>query len=166
VTRARAGVALALAHAAIVAGLGLKLLVDRARLPHGWARTQPFDPSTPLRGRYVRLGIEVPLTSADTNPGETVDREVRLAVRNDRLVADPTDSSGKIRIQFRRQDDRWTARLTEPIAFFIPENVPDPSRRPAGEELWAEVTVPRVGPPRPIRLGVLRGGQVILLPLR
>lgn len=43
------------------------------------------------------------------------------------------------------------------VPFFIPEHVPDPSLRPAGETLWAEVTLPRRGPPRPIRLGIKRG---------
>ncbi|MBA2458197.1 MAG: hypothetical protein H0V43_04470 [Gemmatimonadales bacterium] len=46
--------------------------------------------------------------------------------------------------------------LVEPVAFFIPEHIPDPSVRPAGEEQWAEVTIPRRGPPRPIRLAVGR----------
>jgi hypothetical protein len=49
------------------------------------------------------------------------------------------------------------------IAFFIPEHAADPSFRPAGEELWAEVTLPRSGPPRPIRLGVKKNG--VLTPL-
>ena len=44
--------------------------------------------------------------------------------------------------------------LDEPVAFFIPEHVPDPSRRPPGEQLWVEATVPKKGAPRPIRLGV------------
>jgi hypothetical protein len=46
------------------------------------------------------------------------------------------------------------------IAYFIPEHAKDPSIRPAGEELWAEVTIPSSGPPRPIRLGVRRGGEL------
>jgi hypothetical protein len=53
--------------------------------------------------------------------------------------------------------------FTEPVAFFIPEHAADPSRRPADEELWAEVTVPRKGPARPIRLGVKKNG--VLTPL-
>jgi hypothetical protein len=53
---------------------------------------------------------------------------------------------------------------TEPIAFFIPEHVPDPSIRAAGEELWAEVTLPRKGAPRPIRLAVKKDG--VLTPLQ
>lgn len=61
----------------------------------------------------------------------------------------------RLRIEGRPLDDQ--------IAFFIPEHVPDPSIREAGEELWAEVTLPRRGPPRPIRLGVKKNG--VLTPL-
>ncbi len=52
----------------------------------------------------------------------------------------------------------------EPVAFFIPEHVPDPSRRPVGEELWVEVSIPKSGPPRPIRLGVKKDGVLTPLP--
>jgi hypothetical protein len=53
--------------------------------------------------------------------------------------------------------------LDQPLAYFIPEHVPDPSIRDPGEELWVEVTLPRRGAPRPIRLGVKRDG--VLTPL-
>ena len=59
--------------------------------------------------------------------------------------------------------DQWVVRLREPLAYFIPEHVPDPSARPVGEELWVEVTLPRKGPLRPIRLGVKKNG--VLTPL-
>ena len=50
------------------------------------------------------------------------------------------------------------------LAYFIPEHVPDPSRRAPGEELWVEVTLPRRGPPRPIRLAVKKPGGFTVLP--
>jgi len=56
--------------------------------------------------------------------------------------------------------------LSEPVAFFIPAHVVDPSRRPPGEELWVEVSVPKEGPPRPVRLGVKKDGVITPLPLR
>ena len=165
-TRQTAGLWLAAAHVALVGSLGLKLLADRARLPHGWARTQPFDPSTPLRGRYVRLGLEIPLASLDSARGAYAESGLRLEVRADRLVGTIDDSLSSPRFQLRRDGTRWSARLSQPVAFFIPEHAPDPSIRPAGEELWAEVTVPRRGPPRPIRLGVMRNGHLTPLELR
>jgi len=56
------------------------------------------------------------------------------------------------------------AVLAEPVAFFIPEHIPDPSRHQQGEELWAEVTIPKKSLPRPIRLGVKKG-NVPIVPL-
>ncbi len=53
----------------------------------------------------------------------------------------------------------------EPLAYFIPEHVPDPSIRQKGEELWVEVTLPAKGPPRPIRLGVKKSGVITPLAL-
>jgi hypothetical protein len=61
------------------------------------------------------------------------------------------------------RDGRRIATLDQPLAFFIPEHVPDPSVRAPGEELWVEVTLPKQGAPRPIRLAVKKGG--VLTPL-
>ena len=52
------------------------------------------------------------------------------------------------------------------VAFFIPEHVRDPSVRPPGEELWVELTLPAHSWPRPIRLGVMRRGELTPLELR
>jgi len=116
------GLLLAALHVALVLTLGAKLLIDRARFPRVWVQAAPYDPSLPIRGRYVRLRI-VEGTQA-----------------------------GAVRVD-----------TSEPVVFFIPENVPDPSRRPPGEQLWVEVTAPKKGPPRPIRLGVKKDG--VLTPL-
>ena len=40
---------------------------------------------------------------------------------------------------------RLEGHSREPVAFFIPEHVPYPSRRSPGEELWIEVSVQRKG---------------------
>jgi hypothetical protein len=49
------------------------------------------------------------------------------------------------------------------VVFFLPEHPAEletiRSRR-NGPELWAEVTIPRKGPPRPIRLGIKNDGQI------
>ena len=57
-------------------------------------------------------------------------------------------------------------RLSDPLAYFIPEHVQDPSVRPADEKLWVEVTVPPKGPPRPIQLGVKKDGTLTPLQVR
>jgi hypothetical protein len=160
-----AGVMLALVQVLLVSGVGLKYAADRARLPSGWARTVPYDPSLPIRGRYVRLRLEVPLTRPRAGPESAPFTRVRLVPANDRVEAVP-DSSAGLEAAIDTVDGSLVARLNEPIAFFIPEHVPDPSIRPRGEELWALVTLPETGPPRPIRLGVLRGGALETLELR
>jgi hypothetical protein len=51
------------------------------------------------------------------------------------------------------------AVLGTPVLYFIPEHAKDPSTgRASGEELWAEVTVPKAGPPRPIQLALKKNG--------
>ena len=91
-----AGITLAIVHVALVGMLGLKLLVDRARLPRAWARTLPYDPSLPIRGRYVRLRLEVPL---DSVPGPTRAWDhirVRLEARDDRLRGAPDTNAERL----------------------------------------------------------------------
>jgi hypothetical protein len=160
----RAGMVLALVHVLLVGTLGLKLLADRARLPRAWARTVPFDPDLPIRGRYVRLRLEVPLDPPDSvRPGEY--RRIQLRTERDRLLA-RLDDAGPVGVRIDSAAGAMVAELDQPVAFFIPEHIPDPSIRPTGEELWAEVTVPRRGPPRPIRLGVRRDGALTPLEIR
>jgi hypothetical protein len=165
-TRRQAGLVVAVVHAALVCSLGLKLLADRGRLPRAWAQTAPYDPSTPLRGRYVRLALQIPLTSAPPDIGGYRVSGVRLRAVDGRVVGEADDSVRSPRVQLRDEGGVRSSRLEEPVAFFIPEHVPDPSRRPKDEELWVEVTLPHTGPPRPIRLGVIRDGRLTPLELR
>jgi hypothetical protein len=142
----------------LLMGLVGQLMLDRARLPRGWAKSEPVDPDLPIRGRYVSLQLVVPaenLPAADSGV-------VRLQVRGDRLVATAA-AAGQGQSQqarIRRQADGTVAVLRQTLAFFLPERVADPSSRPAGEELWVEVTLPGAGAPRPIRLGVWRDGRL------
>ena len=89
---------------------------------------------------------------------------VTLLVRNGQLVAVPDLDEerpfGASGVYLWDTDPEPT--LSPPVLFFIPEHVPDPSQRKPGEELWAEVTVPPKGPPRPLRLGVRRGSGPIV----
>jgi hypothetical protein len=164
--RRRVGLALGLVQVVFLGTVGLKLLADRATLPKGWALTAPYDPSTPFRGRYVRLALEIPLDPPDTGSTESRLSGVLLRAVDGRIVGRLDDSVGSPLVQLRTEAGRRTSRLQTPVAFFIPEHVADPSRRPAGEELWAEVTLPGSGPPRPIRLGVMKNGRLEPLDLR
>lgn len=137
--------------------VGGKFLYDRLTLPRAWARTAPVDPSAPIRGRYVRISVEVePQQPLPIDSGY-----VALSASAGRLVAAPAREGLRV---IHGRDDRWV--LAEPLAFFIPEKVADPSVRAQGEELWVEVSVPEKGPPRPLRLGVKRGGTLAPLELK
>jgi hypothetical protein len=174
---ARKGIVLALVHIALIGTLGAKLMIDRSRYPRVWAKSVPFDPDLPIRGRYVRLRLEAKADAPFTAKEEEkhlyrdspagfgrIYRNADLMVRDGALIAVPNDE-GQTAVQaIIGQEDR--AQLTVPVAFFIPEHVPDPSMRPAGEELWVEVTVPAKGPPRPIQLGVKKDGTIVPLGLR
>jgi hypothetical protein len=88
---------------------------------------------------------------------------VALAAEDGRLVVRPPpdgSASAHYLLSLERGAESLHV-LAMPVAFFIPEHVADPSVRPAGETLWVEVTVPKRGPPRPIRLGVRKAGGAI-----
>ena len=164
-TARRAGLLLALLQAGLLISLGGVYLLERARLPRGWARVAPVDPDLPIRGRYVSLQLLIP--APELEPGDPAHspwanrQQVRLIARNGRLEARASQpgsgwpSPERVHpAAIERIDGIVMAQLSEPLAFFIPSDGPDPSQRPANEQLWVEVTVPAEGPPRPIRLGV------------
>ena len=164
------GLLLGAIQLALVVSLGGKLLYDRATRPRVWVRTAPVDPNLPIRGRYVALRLEVPAPglSSSINKQNLGLVGVHLQLEGRQLVAVPSDAGDALWTWLRREGDAVVATVGElgELAFFIPEHVPDPSRRLAGEELWVEVTLPKKGPPRPIRLGVKKGGEITPLALR
>lgn len=150
------GLIVAAAQVALAASVGAKFLVDRANYPSVWVETAPYDPDLPIRGRYVSVAVLVDVKRTAVPEADTDDAEIfqaRLEVQGDRLVAIEDGQA----LHWVTQRTCGTAKcwqLTDPLAYFIPEHGEDPSRRPAGETLWVEVTVPPTGAPRPIRLGV------------
>ena len=168
------GMIIALLHVMIVSSLACKLLYDRANRPRVWALAAPYDPDLPIRGRYVRIQLEVeprdikePAKTGRWSPSQPA----VLRAEGGKLVAAPHSDttrydSDAARVQFVERQNRKLVVLEQPVAFFIPEHVPDPSRRAEGEQLWVEVTLPRKGPPRPIQLGVKKGdGPIVPLGL-
>jgi hypothetical protein len=159
-TNLQKGLILAGAQLALVATLAAKYAMDRARLPRVWVQTVAYDPSLPIRGRYVRFRLLVSPEGAYEGPqilrGEM--RDVTLNVRDGHLVANLADHSTGLHVsRWTINQGREVTALMEPVAFFLPEHAVDPSFRRAGEELWVEVTVPKTGPPRPIQLAIKRG---------
>jgi hypothetical protein len=169
------GVVIAVVHVGLVASLGAKLLYDRATRPRVWALAAPYDPNLPIRGRYVSLQLVVEprkIQEPGPGPGRPPLQSVVLRVENGRLVAEANPQErgygpSDVHVRLLQRHGQELAVLHQRVAFFIGEHVPDPSRRPADEELWVEVTVPKKGPPRPIRLGVKKGdGPIVPLELR
>jgi len=156
------GLIVAAVQAALVASLGAKFLVDRATLPRVWARAAPVDPNLPIRGRYVSLRVEAdPSGEMRSSGSQTVG--VALTVKDGKLGVVPDTGSTKLFARLEARANVPVAVLLQPLAYFIPEHARDPSIARPGEELWVEITVPRAGAPRPIRLGVRKDG--VLTPL-
>jgi hypothetical protein len=155
------GLIVGMAQLVLVAGVGGKFFYDRAHYPRVWAETAPYDPDLPIRGRYVNIALLVETARAPLPKEEEITQVFmgRLEVANGRLYA-VEDENGRHWIASRRCGEAQCWQLMDSLAFFIPESVEDPSRRPAGESLWVEVTVPPTGAPRPIRLGVKKGDQL------
>jgi hypothetical protein len=162
------GLVIAVIQVCLVASLGAKLIYDRSTLPRVWVHAAPYDPDLPIRGRYVSLRVIVEphgIQETKTGPEWQPPQAVVLRIENGRLLAEakkgvPYGASG-LHVRYIMVGDDKVAALDESVAFFIPEHVPDPSRRPPGEQLWVETTIPKKGPPRPIRLGVKKEGGPI-----
>jgi hypothetical protein len=160
------GLVVAAVQMLLVGSIGAKFVIDRSAYPRVWVATAPIDPDLPIRGRYVRLGVLVEAQPRDAGTtGAPNLFNGRLEVRNDKLVAIETDDGAHF-VSSVPCGNTTCWRLSEPLAYFIPESIEDPSRRPAGEELWVEVTVPPKGAPRPIQLGVKKDGKLAPLNLR
>jgi hypothetical protein len=155
------GIALGVLQCLLVLSLAGKFAWDRERLPRAWARTAPVDPNLPIRGRYLSLRVEVAVPPEMTGIQKVDWFLASLTAENGRLTAHPSATRTGSMVTRGRE-----FTLMEPVAYFIPEHAPDPSRLHPGEELWVELTVPRSGPPRPIRLAIKRDGVLTPLAVR
>jgi hypothetical protein len=146
------GVAVAFLHILIVTSLGAKLLYDRVHRPRVWVRTGWIDPDMPIRGRYFTLNLQVRAQWFKPNPGSYAWNQVTLGVENKTLMAYKTDAKTGLSISHwasqRNTLPPDAAFLDQSLAFFLPEHAEFPRFR-TGEELWAEVTIPKKGPPGP-----------------
>lgn len=168
----RNGLILGALHLALVLSLGGKLLYDRATRPRVWVLSQVYDPDSPIRGRYLneRLSLPVEGFSYREPPAKTYNAWFQnrywayWEIRDGKLIAkkEGSGSGGWIYLH-ENGDGSLVAWTEEPVLVFIPEKANVPSLKP-GEELWVEVTMPSKGPPRPIQVGIKKGGAIT--PLR
>lgn len=167
------GLLVGLLQIAIVLSLGGKLLYDRAHCPRIWVRTGSIDPELPVRGRYLTLNLEVHAPGAPVEPKKNPNayswQSVKLSAQNGELVATLTNERTEMGIwAWNRRpigSDPDVYFLAPPVAFFVPEHAEVP-RINARQELWAEVTIPKKGPPRPIQLALKNGSAWIPLTYR
>lgn len=162
--------AIAAIHVAIVSSLGAKLFYDRSTRPHVWIRTTNYDPNLPIRGRYVALRAVFDDPEHPSDPRKAPSLLYgRLELSSGRLAVRPVhyDEPNAQRFWRRIVDDSHTElSLEDPLLYFIADTAADPTRLKPGEELWVDATIPKAGPPRPIRLGIMRNGNLTPLDLR
>ena len=168
------GLLLASVQLSILLLIGFSLWIDRMTRPRAWVATEPFDPNLPIRGRYLSLRLVVPFEAggrkstalAESSSSSNSSSTVQLKVLDNRLVAFEGDGGARHAGSRRSRGGAEVVVLQEPLAFFIPADVRDPSRRAADDPLWVEVTLPHSGSPRPVRLGEEREGRIVPLDLR
>lgn len=157
------GLIFAAIQIALVSSLGAKLVWDRGHSPRGWAATRGYDPDLMIRGRYASISLLVKADKVfpDSSRAQNTpvnrgygSQNVYLTVENGRVVANPTDQYTGLSVSGPEwRDGENLSTLYPPVAFFLPEHAVDPTRAPRSTTLFVEVTIPRKGPPRPIRFG-------------
>jgi hypothetical protein len=167
------GLVFAAIQVALVSSLGAKLLWDRATEPRGWALTRGYDPDLMIRGRYVSVSLvvkadrvygtpEIPRTPF--TPLRDGSYNVFLTVENGFVVANPADHFTGFSVRSpETRDGETLALLSPPVVYFLPEHADNPLLpRPAatGATTVIEVTIPKSGPPRPIRFGLKMGDKI------
>jgi hypothetical protein len=153
------GLLLGAVQIVIVLSLGGKLLYDRATRPRVWVLCQAYDPELPIRGRYLAQNLRIPAESfTDFQPpnqqnGWYLNQHwAFLDVENGKLVARPSGEGSATWVFLRKNPDgTMFATTQEPVLIFIPDRAEIPALE-RGDERWVEVTLPKQGPPRPIRL--------------
>jgi len=177
-TQRSRGLVLLAVQVALVLSIAGKYVYERKVYPRVWVRTVQVDPELPFRGRYLALRLamdscSLPRGTADKDPvGTILDSQmmhdgtrlatwrwtVRPVAREGKLVAEvpPEGTRPELTQELRLWPGQPCERaaLSESVDYFIGDKAKSPFPLKSGEELWVEVTVPPVGPPRPIQLAV------------
>ena len=181
----KTSIALLVIQLLIVSSIAGKYLYQRERCPKVWVQAAAYDPEMVMRGRYLSLrlaidGCQSTLPSAfravfprnsdgTTKPnGFRVNWQIsfqfkaKLKVEDKRLLAiripEADEHSKGVSVTAFPDSSCDAMRLTEPVDFYIAEHATDPSHLQPGQELWMEVTVPPIGPPRPLQLALKDNG--------
>jgi hypothetical protein len=167
----RKGVIVLLVQMALVLSIAAKYAWERHSCPMVWTRATQFDPARPLRGRYLALTLGADACGLPAshvggafgwNPTHQWSRDAAFqwnvvpAVRNGKLAPQPVSEGtvGSTLMSQAKDVPCEYASLNEQTEFFVAEHAQTPFPLQQGQELWALVTVPTSGPPRPVRLAV------------
>ena len=168
------GLAVLAIQLVLVLSIGVKYAWERHHCPMVWARAQQYDPSQPLRGRYLAISLQASAcglpASQEVGGSFPIQRSGRIvqtfgaqewhvvpAVRNGQLaprVVDERQSGPTQLLMLSDQVSCNEAVLSGTSDFFIPEHAKSPLPLQKGQELWALVTVPPSGPVRPVKLAI------------
>lgn len=178
------GLAVLAVQLLLVLSIAGKYAWERQHCPRIWTRTMQFDPEQPIRGRYLALTLRASacgLSDADalqdyaytsyTGARKPTEKSWKVvpAVRDGKLApslagdAHPEETQ---QLVLRNGVPCEAATLSGNVEYFIGEHAQQPFPLKHGEELWAEVTVPPTGPPRPLRLAISDGKNFRVLDLK
>jgi hypothetical protein len=171
---------LLLIQAVLVLSIAGKYLYERKTCPRVWVRAAQYDPNAPLRGRYLATQLAVDGCALPRDEAHRTQFNpqvqgfwqwtVRLEARGGKLVpilasdTDRPEMTDELTVWRDRPCERAT--LSQGVEYFISDTAKSPFPPKKGEELWVEVTVPPMGPPRPIQLAVSKDGVFTPLVLR
>jgi hypothetical protein len=165
------GLAVLAIQLALVLSIGAKYEWERHHCPMVWTRAVRNDPERPLRERYVGLSLHasacgLPMGSSSSSSvrfGIPEWKRVRAwrvvpTVRNGQLAGIVVDETrpGPTQELFLGDDvPCGDAMLSGTSDFYIPEHAKSPFPIDSdARQLWALVTVPPSGPPRPVKLAI------------
>ena len=159
------GLAVLAIQLALVLSIAVKYAWERHHCPMVWTRVNQFDPFQPIRGRYLAMDLQANacgLSQSDETelgPGSFDTRRWRVvpAVRNGELtgrVVGETYAGPTQQLIWANSVSCNEAVLSGTSEFFVPEHAKSPFQRKADQQLWALVTVPPSGAPRPVKLAV------------
>jgi hypothetical protein len=177
----RKGLLVALLHLIIVSSLGARLLYDRVHRPRIWVKVANYDPDLPIRGRYLSLNLEIPTEGIIISRSpQSYDKDkdgqplyfehpnpyrCDLVFQNGTLIA-VGNELGNYGLWVRQRAGQPSVIVVDTrTPFFIPEHLETGAIR-AAQELWMEATIPRKGPPRPIRLAMKKDGVLMPFAIR
>jgi hypothetical protein len=178
-SRTQRAVTLLVVQAALVLSIAGKYLYERKVCPRIWVRAAQYDPNMLLRGRYLALQLAVDACGLPRDAAHRVGYQpgtdywewsVRPVVQGGKLVPVPAsyderpELTDELRLWGNRSCDRAT--LSKSVEYFIADTAKGPFPLKKGAELWVEVTVPPMGPPRPIQLAESKDGMFTPLDLR